>query len=61
MDKLQEDQNGLQLWVFEKFIFVVCNVWYNALEVYLLNKKLWFCRLQVISLLRLSSIPIKEA
>ena len=28
---------------FSKFIFVVCNVWYNAREVYLLDKKPWFC------------------
>ena len=28
---------------FSKFIFVVCNVWYNAWEVYFLDKKPWFC------------------
>ena len=43
MDKLEEDWNGLQLWFlktcspnsFSKFIFVVCNDWYDALEMIL--------------------------
>ena len=28
---------------FIMFIFVVCNMWYNAWEEHLLDKKLWFC------------------
>ena len=33
---------------FQSSFFVVCNVQFNAWEVYLFDKKLWFCRLQVI-------------
>ena len=38
-----------------KFISVVCNVCYNVREVILLDKKLQFCHLPVISSLTLSS------
>ena len=37
--------------------FLVRCLWW---KVYLLNKKLWFCRLQIISLWTLSSIALKE-
>ena len=29
-------------------IFVVCNLWYNAWEIYLFDRKLWFCHSRVI-------------
>ena len=40
--------NLVSLTVF-KFIFVVCNVWYNAWETYLFDTNRWSCHLQVIS------------
>ena len=33
---------------YTKFILNVCNVWYNAGETYMFDKKLWFCHSQVI-------------
>ena len=52
MDKLEEDWKRIEIVGFWKLI---------SLTVYLLEKKLWFCRLQVISSLTLSSIVHKEA
>ena len=49
---LKEDLNGLEsvkllktCWLnsFSKFIFVVCNVWFNARQTNLLAAKFWFC------------------
>ena len=39
---------NLQATFFSKLIFVVCNLWYNTREVNMLDKKLWFCHLQII-------------
>ena len=34
----------VSLTVFQNSNFDVCNVWYNALETYLFETKLWFCQ-----------------
>ena len=58
------DDNLIAMWILktcwpnglEKFIFVVCNAWYDVWETYFFDTKLWFSHLQVISSLTLSSI-----
>ena len=67
MGKIEEDWNGLKLGFlktvqpnsFSKLIRAACNFKNNAQETYLFVSDLWFCHLQVISLLTLSSIAIE--
>ena len=64
MGKIEEDWNGLKLGFlktvkpnsFSKLIPAVYNLKNNAQEIYLFVSDLWFCHLNVISLLTLSSI-----
>ena len=57
LKQLKEDWKGLHLrfleacWPksFSKFIFVVYNVWYNALEAYLFDTTLWSSHSHLIS------------
>ena len=66
MGKTEEDWNGLklgflktvQLYSFSKFIPAAYN-FNKAQETYLFVSDLWFCHLQVISSLTLSSIAIE--
>ena len=48
-------ENFCQPSSFSKFIFVVCSLWNNALEIYLFNMKLWFCHSQVNLFLKFHS------
>ena len=58
------DDNLVAMWFlktfwsnsFSKFIFVVCNAWYDVWETYFFDAKLWFSLLKVISSRTLSSI-----
>ena len=64
MGKSEEDWNGLKLGFlktvqpnsFSKLIPAACNFKSNAQETYLFVSENWFCHLNVISLLTLSSI-----
>ena len=67
MGKIEENWNGLKLGFlktvqpnsFSKLIPAACNIKNNAQKTYLFVSDLWFCRLQVVSLLTLSSIAIE--
>ena len=67
MGKTEEDWNGLKLGFlktvqpnsFSKLIPAACNFKSNAQETYLFVSENWFCHLNVISLLTLSSIAIE--
>ena len=67
MGKTEEDWNGLKLGFlktvqpnsFSRLIPAACNFKSNAQETYLFVSENWFCHLNVISLLTLSSIAIE--
>ena len=67
MGQTEEDWNGLKLGFlktvqpnsFSKLIPAACNFKNNAQETYLFVLDLWFCHLNVISLLALSSTAIE--
>ena len=67
MGKTEEDWNRLTLGFlktvqpnsFSKLIPAACNFKNNAQETYLFASDPWFCHLDVISLLTLSSIAIE--
>ena len=67
MGKTEEDWNGLKLGFlktvqpksFSKLIPAACNFKNYAQETYLFVSDLWFCLLQVKSVLTLSSIDIE--
>ena len=67
MGKTEEDWNGLKLGFlkivqpnsFSKLVPAACNFKNNAQETYLFVTDVWFCHLNVISLLTLSFIAIE--
>ena len=67
MGKTEEDWNWLKLGFlktvqpnsFSRLIPAACNFKGNAQETYLFVSENWFCHLNVISLLTLSSIAIE--
>ena len=67
MGKTEEDWSGLKLGflktaqpnIFSKLIPAACNFKNNSQEIYLFVSDFFFCHVDVISLLTLSSIAIK--